>query len=202
MSGGFNPINVVSQVALGVATGGTSIFAQLATQLVSQIGQQFIQQLGSQLGLPQTAIDVAQGAFAGAAGDYQGASSNFQEAASAFSGALGAGPAEQGDFTRQLEDVINQQASSMAGGEDAREARSSGKGGSWLMAMARALGEKANHLADEMQDLADDMASPSAKPGASLEFGAKSQEFGLFMSSANTAIKSAGEALSQAARKQ
>ena len=92
-------------------------------------------------------------------------------------------------------------ASDIAGGPEAKEAKAGGKGGSWLMAMARALGEKADKLAGEMQDMADKMAADKSDPSASLEFSAKSQEFGLFMNSATNALKTAGESLTTAARK-
>lgn len=74
MSGGFNPINIVSQVALAAATGGTSMLLQAAiTAVVSAVAQQVIQQVGQQLGLPPEVINMAQSAFQAASGNVGGA---------------------------------------------------------------------------------------------------------------------------------
>jgi hypothetical protein len=200
MSGGFNPINIVSQVALGVATGGTSIFAQLAMQLASSIGQQVIQQLGDKLGLPQGIVDLAQGAFAAQVGDFSGAAANANEAADAFSGALGATPSEQGGFSNQVNDMINRIAADLASGSEAKEAKSGGKsGGGWLMAMAEALGKKLDKMASDLTDMADQVSDKN--PSMTTKFGAKSQEFAILMNAATNAIKSVGEGLANSARK-
>lgn len=52
-----------------------------------------------------------------------------------------------------------------------------------------------------MQGVTDKIKSSGSKPRDSLEFSAKSQEFSLFMNSANNALKTAGESLTTAARK-
>jgi hypothetical protein len=199
MSGGFNPVNLVSQVALGVATGGTSLFAQLATQLVSSIGQQVIQQVGQQLGLPPAIIDLAQGAFAAEVGDFSGLQQNVQEAADNFSGALGASPAEQGGFSNEINDVINRMASDLATSDDAKNAKLGGKGQSWLMAIASALGKKLDKMSNELSSMADQVTDKN--PSMTTKFGAKSQEFSILMNSATNAIKTIGEGLANSARK-
>ncbi|MBW8744148.1 MAG: hypothetical protein JF628_07355 [Sphingomonas sp.] len=200
MSGGFNPINLASQVALGVATGGTSIFAQLATHLVSAIGQQVIQQVGEKLGLPPAIIDLAQGAFAAEVGDFSGVQQNVHEAADNFSGALGASPAEQGGFSNEINDVINRMASDLATGDDAKAAKLGGKSGqSWLMAIASALGKKLDKMSNELSSMADQVTDKN--PSMTTKFGAKSQEFSMLMNSATNAIKTIGEGLANSARK-
>ena len=110
MSGGFNPISMVSQLAMGVMTGGTSLIAQLAMQIVSQVAKEVIGQIGQQLGLPKPAIDAALGAFDAASGNAAGAAQNFAGAAggsvadilSAFGGQQGASPASIGQATREI----------------------------------------------------------------------------------------------------
>jgi hypothetical protein len=201
MSGGFNPVNLVSQAALAAATGGTSLFAQMAMQLASQIGQQVIQQMGQELGLPQSAIDLAQGAFAGSLGDYQGVSQNLQEAASSFAGAAGASPAEQGEYSREVTNSVDDLVSHMADGDDVKAARSGGRGGgqSWLMALAEALGKKLDKMADDMASMADQITDKT--PSLTAKFGAKSQEFSILMNATTNAIKSVGEGLANSARK-
>lgn len=199
MSGGFNPINLVSQVALGVATGGASVWAQLAMQVVSSIGQQVIQQLGQQIGLPQSTIDMAQGAFAGAVGDHQGAQRNMQEAVQEFGQAFNASPQEIGDWQRQLQDTVRDIATQAGESEELKDARGGGgKGKSWLMAIAEVLGNKLNSMAHELTDLAQQAADD---PASATLFGAKSQEFGILMNSANTGLKSIGEGLTSMAKR-
>ncbi|TRW17359.1 hypothetical protein [Glacieibacterium frigidum] len=110
MSGGFNPVNLVSQAALAVATGGTSLVAQIAMQVATQIASQVIQQVGQQLGLPQPIIDMAQGAMFAAAGQPGQAAQEYSEAAGGFGGlmqsageAFGSSPAAIGQATREVE---------------------------------------------------------------------------------------------------
>lgn len=193
--GGINPISSVASLALG-GVGGLA-----SRNLVSAFGQNLIGKLGEAIGLPQPMIDAAQGAFAAASGDARGAITNAFEAGQGFAEAAGRGLSEAADFGRKFEEAITSIAAEMAGGQEAKDAKSGGKGGSWLMAMAKALGEKADKLADQMQDMADKMKSSGSKPSDSLEFSAKSQEFSLFMNTANNALKTAGESLTTAARK-
>lgn len=97
-SGDFKALlSSVSSLALTFATGGagammgplTSMVSNFGAKMVgqaltnhfmSQIGQQVIQNLGDKMGLPQSAIDAAQGAFCEACGDKAGARQNFKEA--------------------------------------------------------------------------------------------------------------------------
>ena len=192
-------MKVANVTPLGGALGNIASLA--SRNLVSSFGQNLIQKLGDTLGLPQPMIDAAQGAFAAASGDPLGAATNAFEAGQGFAEAAGKSLSDAADAGRQLEDMLGRMASDLAGGEDAKAAKSGGKGGSWLMAMAQALGKKADQLADQMQDLATQMSAKDSKPSDSALFGAKSQEFGLFMNATNNAIKTAGESLTTMARK-
>ena len=193
--------NFVNPARIGPLGGGPLGLGFAARQLVSSFGQSLIQKVGDLLNVPQPAIDAAQSAFALSTGDIAGGVTNAFEAGRGFAQAAGGSESDATDFGRQIEDAIRQAAADIAGGPEAKEAKSGGKGGSWLMAMARALGEKADKLAGEMQDMADKMAADKSDPSASLEFSAKSQEFGLFMNSASNALKTAGESLTTVARK-
>ena len=193
---------VSSLTPLGALGGGLGSILSLASRnLVSSFGQNLIQTLGQAVGLPQPLIDAAQGQFAFATGDVFGGISNLGEAAQGFAQAAGGSLTDGADFSREIMDSLTKTASDIAGGEEAREAKRGGTGGSWLMAMARALGEKADQLASEMEGLASEMSGSESDPSASLEFSAKSQEFGLFMNAATNALKTAGESLTTAARK-
>jgi hypothetical protein len=198
MFNSINPVNTIMQTALGGAGGVAGLAAR---NLVSSFGQNLIQKIGDMLNIPQPLIDAAQAQFAMASGDPLGGLTNIQEAAQGFVEAAGGSLTEGAEFGRDILDNLMKMASDIAGGEDAKEAKSGGKGGSWLMAMARALGKKADQLADQMQNFADKMAKDKSDPSASLEFSAKSQEFGLFMNAASNALKTAGESLTTSARK-
>lgn len=195
--GGLTKIANVTPI--GGALGNIASIA--SKNLVSSFGQTLIQKIGDALHLPQPLIDAAQGQFAMASGDPMGAVQNFGEAAQGFAEAGGKSLTEAADYGREMTDALTKMATDIAGGPEAKEAKAGGKGGSWLMAMAKALGEKADKLADQMSDMADKMSGSGSKPSDSLEFSAKSQEFGLFMNSANNALKSAGESLTTVARK-
>ncbi|TGX52225.1 hypothetical protein E5A73_15600 [Sphingomonas gei] len=197
-----NPLSL-AQLAMGPA-GWASLAART---LMSAVGQQVIQQLGEKLGLPQSTIDIAQGAFCASMGDKAGVRQNVQEAIGNFAEGFNASPAEQGEANREVDDAINRMVSQMADGEDAKAARAGGKGGkaggasgqSWLMALAEALGEKLDKMAGEMSTMADQITDKS--PSLTAKFGAKSQEFGILMNAATNAIKTVGEGLSTSARK-
>lgn len=193
--------NVVNPANIAMLAAGPAGWATLAAKtLMSAVGQQIIQQLGQQLGLPQSTIDLAQGAFAGSMGDASGAQTNLREAIEAFGSQTGASPLDIGDAQRELEDIIGRMASNLAEGKDAKEARASGGAKSWIMALAEALGKKLDKKADEVAKLADSINDK--KPSTTTKFGAASQEFSVLMNAANTAIKTLGEAVSSMSRKQ
>ncbi|MDT8757367.1 hypothetical protein MZO42_01525 [Sphingomonas psychrotolerans] len=185
---------------------GPAGWASLAARtLMSAIGQQVIQQLGEKLGLPQSTIDMAQGAFCASMGDKAGVRQNVQEAIGGFAEQFNASPAEQGEANREVDDAINRMVSGMADGEDAKAARAGGKGAkgtsgqSWLMALAEALGKKLDKQAAEMSKMADQITDKT--PSLTAKFGAKSQEFGILMNATTNAIKTVGEGLANSARK-
>ncbi len=218
MSGGFNPLNLVSQIALAAATGGTSlIVSQILQQVVSKLVQEVIQTVGQELGLPQSVIDIAQGAASGAMGDTAGAAQNYQEAALGaselaeyYGGQLGASPFEQAqlgntvdDQKQQILDSIRQNNPFGADEEGnvggaARGSAASGKG-SWLMALASALGKQLDNAQQQFEAKMDSTDWEDAK--ASMEMQASAQEFSLFMSTCTNVIKTIGEALNQMAKK-
>lgn len=202
MSGGFNPINLVSQVALGVATGGTSLIAQFAMQVISQIAREVISELGQQLGLPQGVIDGAVAAFDAASGNPAGAAQSATSMIDNFAQQTNASPTETGQLHEsadQLRDSIRDMVRGEA--EERMPGRSSSGGAkSWLMAMAEAFGKRLDKMADDIQDLADSIDKED--PSTTVKYSAATQEFNLLMNTANTALKTLGEALANTARKQ
>jgi hypothetical protein len=194
----FNSIMNPTNVALAM-TGPTGWAAIAAKTLMSSVGNQLIQNLGQDLGLPQSVISMAQGAFSAYMGDEQGAAQDVTSAAQNFAQTMGASPVDQGNFSSDINKALGNASASIAGGEEMKEARAGGKGGSWLMALAEALGQKLDKMADDMNSMASQISDD--KPSLTTLFSAKSQEFGILMNAATTAIKTIGDGLSAAARK-
>lgn len=192
-------VNPSSLAMIAMGPGGWAGLA--AKTLMSAVGQQIIQQLGEKLGLPQSTIDLAQGAFCASIGDTRGATRNLGEVVSEIAERTGASPFEAASAEREMTDVIDKMSTNLAESREAKEAKSSG-GRSWLMAIAESLGETSDKLAKEMDGMSKTLGEGENKSSQNLKFGAKSQEFSQFFSSANTVIKTLGEALSQGARKQ
>lgn len=193
----FNPVSLLATTMFGPVGG---IVAQLAQQVIGQFGQQLIGQIGQQMGLPQSAIDLAQGSFAAANGDFKGTANNLSEAVEQLGQQTGATPAQIGDAQHAINKLLNQQANEAIESDEAKEAKAGGKGGGWLRALARALGEAADKTANKLEK--DAKKLDNATPSQSAEYAADAQAFSMLMNSINTAIKAIGEALSSMARKQ
>lgn len=201
MSGSFNPINLVSTVALTAVTGGGSLYAQLAMQVVSSMGSEVLSRLSDLTGQGQGGFQDAisgLGSFSGA-----GQQTDPFQAIENLGQATGASPSDIGQAQRDADETINDVVRQCL--DQSREAQeSSGTGSSrgkgWLRAMAEALGQKLDQAAHEMQDLADKINKKD--PSTSVDFQVSSQEFNNLMNATTTAIKSIGEGMSNAARKQ
>ena len=189
----INPATLM-QLAMGPA-GWASLIAKA---VVTAVAQQVIQKLGQQLGLPQSIINMAQTAFSAASGT-RGSANPIAD----FAAQAGMSAVQEGDLQRTVGDIVSNMATSLSQSKEFKEAKASG-GKSWLMAIAESLGKQADKLATEMQQMSDKLGTGSKESQASdnLKFGAKSQEFGQFFNSANTVIKTLGEALNAGSRKQ
>ena len=194
--GGFNPVSLLATAALGPAGG---LIAQLASQVLSQAAQQLIQNVGDQMGLPQSAIEMAQAEFTGRAGDLPGTARNLDEALDAFGEEAGASPADIGRLQRDAADQLRYAAVEASQSEEAREAKAGGKGGSWLLAMARALGAAADRKADKLEAMSAGL--DKAKPSETAEFQAETQEFNLLMSAMTSTLKTLGESMNTMAKR-
>jgi hypothetical protein len=203
----FNPLQAVSQVALAAATGGTSIIAQMAVRVAVEAASQLIQNLGDALNLPQPMIDMAQGSLRGSMGDFAGAANEYSQASQgagqlfeSYAQQVGASAFDAASGGRDVNQSVAELGARAAEGEDFRAARSGGReGGSWLMALATALGEKLDAMADDIKGLAD--AITKEDPSTTAKFGAATQEFGILMNATNNALKTLGEAITTTARK-
>lgn len=210
--GGFNIASMVSQAALAAATGGTSLALTAAMgSLFSQIGQQVIQQLGQQLGLPQSVIDIAQGAFAASTGDYNELASNLSEASQNLASAGGGGGFEAGQIERDSNDIVKtltdaalKKARESGGEEDGASSAEGGK--SFLVKLALAMGKVIDAKMDRLVELGEKIdkaqADKASTGSISAEMQAVGQEISMITQALNTVIKSVGESGSTLARKQ
>lgn len=213
MSSGFNLGNIVSNTllsSLGGVLGGPigMIVAQFAQQIFSQILHQVVDQLPIPDSFKGVLHDVVDSQLGGGGAVAQG--SPF-EMIDQFADAVGldlGGRAElyqsANDLQQASSDVINQMfASSMVSDSEERAAGASGGAagrGGWLHAMAAALGKVIDESANAMMSAADSINKDD--PKSSANFQVESQLFNLIMQAATTAIKSAGEGMTAAARKQ
>ena len=83
---------------------------------------------------------------------------------------------------------------------DRVHARAATQGRSWLAAMMEGLNEQITSSFNEMKAAADNVNKKD--PSTMVDFQVASQEFSLLMNTAQTVVKTVGEANSAAARKQ
>lgn len=201
--------SLVNPMTLLQLASGPAGWMSLAVKTIgTAVAQQLISQLGQALGLPPSVINMAQQAFSAASG--QGGSlaqQGIAQAVSSVAKEFNFSPAQEGEVNRTMNDTLNQLVSKIGESEEFKAAKSAGgKGaagntssGSWLMALATALGDKLNVKAKEVQDLAGQITDKT--PDKTAKFGAATQDFGILMNATNNAIKTLGEGLTTTARK-
>jgi hypothetical protein len=207
-------LNMISQLALAAATGGTSMLAMTALKTIgSQIAMQLIQKLGQQMGLPPSMINLAQAAFASASGQPGLAQQNIGEAVRDFVGEMDLRPSEAGAMQRELQGASDKSFNNLmeivgkykkaSGGDDEES-------GSFLVALAKALGKVMDKKSAQIQEksdtisaIADSNVKTTSEEGKKQQqklssettlLQAYSQELSFIANAATTAIKSIGEA--------
>lgn len=204
-------ISTVAQAALAAATGGTSLALTAAMgSLFSQIGQQVIQQVGQQLGLPQSVIDIAQGAFSASVGDYQGMASNISEASQNLASLTGGGNFEAGQIERDANALVREfTENALKNMRENGDGEGSNVGGkkSFLVQLALAMGKVIDSKMERAVELGEKLDAEQSKDkpvtgSITAEMTAVGQEIGLITQALNNVIKSIGEAGSTLARKQ
>ena len=214
----INPATLM-QLAMGPAG-----WASLAIKTIGMaIAQQVIQQIGQKLGLPQGIIDMAQQTFSAASGNPGGGVKSIGEAVAGFAAQAGMSALEQG----RMERTANQSADRLV--EGFMSGRGKGQteaeeetGGSWLVAMARALGKVMDAKAQQIKDKSDSisklagnditkdkdgsMSAASTKNQNKLSsettlLQAYTQEMSMISNAAVNSIKTVGEAQTTIARK-
>ncbi len=209
--GSFNPFNMVSQIALGIASGGMSLIASFALQIASAMAQQLISSLGQALGLPQSATDAALRAFSEASG--LPLDGNLAAATGAAAQQFGGSPVDQARFTNNVNDQFNRLVTTA--GRAAAEAEEAGRsngsrgggGESFLVALAKALGKVLDEKMTKMKNLAEEMNQVGNSDQAQLgslsgELNAVGQEVNILSNALKSTIETLGRAQGELARKQ
>jgi hypothetical protein len=218
-------VTTAAELAAAASTGGASLaVTEIVKQVASKVAQELIQDLGQQMGLPQPLIDAAKGAVAEGMGDTQSAMKDFQSAEQGVAQMIApnATPTQQGQIASGVDsirgstsnaiDQLNMEAVKNSQGEDsdgnaqglgagrsAHGGASAAGGGSWLLALAKALGSMLDQAQNELQQTMDGTNWKDA--GAVAQFQAQSQEFSLLMNTATNVLKTVGDSLSTMARK-
>ncbi len=203
-----NPATI-AQLAMG--PGGWAALA--ARTIGTAIAQEVIKSVGQQLGLPPAAISLAQNAFAAASGT-EGFPRSLRDAVSQVAQQGGFSPQQQGALLRDSFDGAQWLAKSvldkMVNGDNGEGGGVRGgrrRGESFLMALARVMGQAIDGKMDKLMSTAKslDQANQSGDKSHVSEMSAKiqalSQEVSMLSNALNNSIKSLGEASTTLARK-
>jgi hypothetical protein len=225
-----NPMSL-AQLAMGPAG-----WASLAMKAIgSQIAMQVIEQIGQKMGLPPAVIDLAQSAFAASSGQPGLMKQNIGEAVSKFANQMDLRPSEAGKLQRELMDASDKSLNNLMNianrslaqfqkdavegknnGDENTSSASGGKGESFLVAFAKALGKAMDSKMNKMMGLSKEIDQATkenndATAGGkqrqavisekSAEMQALGQEIGLLSQALSNSVKSIGEAASTLARK-
>jgi hypothetical protein len=216
-------VNPASLLQLAMGPAGWISFA--VQTIGTAIGKELIQALGQQLGLPQSIIDMAKTAFSAATGSTDGPDT-IKDAVKLVSEQLNLSPTESGQLERTANESMQKLLSGLQNGGGIAEEEEGG--GSFLVALAKALGKQMDQKAAQISGLANDISKLTSDTRAGFVNGidgnnsknssaigaeqtkisskstllqAYSQELSIISTAATNAIKSIGEAQTTLARK-
>jgi hypothetical protein len=195
----------IAQLGLAAMTGGTSLLATTALKTIgSQIAMSLIQKLGEQMGLPPSMINLAQAAFASASGQPGLVKQNIAEAVRDLVGELDLRPSEAGQLQRELMSASDKSMGNLMEivGKSKKKAASASEeeeGGSWLVALARAMGKVLDNKAAQMKEQSKEVskyANMEVKKDSKGGLTEDSQENQNKLSSASTLLQAYGQEMS------
>jgi len=200
------PIDQTAKDALNFAVqselGNSQQASQSATQLLNDLGQQAGASPAQTGGLMNLITQFEQ-LLAQVLAQAQNNSSSSGSSNSGGSSSGGSSPVDQSNqidtsgLNNQIDDGSGDSGGPANGKAGAKGGAAAGAG--WLIAMAKALGQKIDQYAHEMEDAANKVDKND--PSTSTDFQVLSQEFSIVMNAATNAIKTAGDAMTTAARK-
>ncbi|MGY6518276.1 MAG: hypothetical protein ACXIUZ_06135 [Lysobacteraceae bacterium] len=230
----FSSLVNVATIGSALFTGGASLFAsqalsQVATRAFAQAAAQFAGQAAGQFAT-QAFAQAFQGAIQQVFGQpANGASqdlldqvfdaANHQGPDGRFSGDL---DRAQNNMQNAMRELIQHMVDTNRENASGRAREAGGQGGaqggsnSWLVAIARALGEQAGQIAAQMTKIANEISSLDVSGGSSrqqqsaalrmnqlnAELQGQSQMYKILSDSISTALKSIGDGMSGVARRQ
>ena len=214
--------SVINPATLFQLAMGPAGWASLAIKTIGMaIAQQVIQQIGQKLGLPQSVIDMAQTAFSAASGQPGAGVQSISQSVAGFAAQAGLSALEQGRLERSANDSVDRMVSAFGKSKAQTEAEEE-TGGSWLVAMARALGKVMDAKAQQIKDKSDSISKLAGQDVTKDKNGSLSadsqknqnklssettllqaypQEMSMISNAAVNSIKTVGEAQSTIARK-
>ena len=216
--GGGNILGLALNVAsmafppLGIATS----LANMVTQAVGQAVSQAVQQLSQQCGMPKFLAEMIGGIVDKCVKELtqQSQPQCDQAAQDNFGGDV---QNLMDDLMKSIFEGARNIMENCKGEEGGKSSKGGGKSsaGSWLEAIAQAMGEAAGNKAAKMVELSNKLKELSSAGGdekaqqqaakemnaVNAQFQAASQEFNMLQSAFSTAIKSIGEGMAQMARK-
>ncbi|GGX75444.1 hypothetical protein [Saccharospirillum salsuginis] len=168
----------------------------MAGSLLQNIGSQVIDQAIENSPLPQPLKDAMQASFHAGLGNFQEAGKNIEEMMDGLQEMMNPLDFNQlqggvDDLQSAMNDLINYVSTSEEGGNDAE---------GWLRAIAGNLGEKLDAKAGELEEMSENLNSDN--PSEVTDYTAATKEFSMLFEGVNTALKTIGDALTSAARKQ
>ncbi|WP_440222690.1 EscF/YscF/HrpA family type III secretion system needle major subunit [Dokdonella sp. MW10] len=213
IGGGGNFLSSIGSIVGGIFGGPIgAMIGQMAGQLLSGIVDQAI----NNLPIDQPFKELISAGFKAGMGDVGGAIQDANEFIEQLGKATGGSQADIASLQRDVKElqdsvtdlftkaIAQQGLEREDAGADGACSKTAGKGGAggaagWIRAMAEALGKQLDALADELQDAVDNIDKED--PSTMAEFQTISQQFSTLMNAATTAIKSIGEGMSSAVRK-
>jgi type III secretion apparatus needle protein len=215
IGGGGNFLSSIGSIVGGIFGGPIgAMIGQMAGQLLSSV----VGQVVDQLPVDQPFKDLINAGFKAGMGDVGGAINDANKFIEELGRSMGGSQSDIASMQRSLDDFKTEvtklftdalardgvereeQGAGQCSGNAAQKGGAAGSGGSWLRAMAEALGKQCDQLADEMQEAVDNIDKED--PSTMVEFQTISQQFSLLMNSTTTAIKTLGEAMTAVVRKQ
>jgi hypothetical protein len=197
------PIDQTAKDALNFAVqselGNSQQASASASQLLNDIGQQSgasPTQTGSLMNLITQFEQLLAQVLAQAQNGSTSSSGGSSNGSSGTSAADQSNQIDTSGLNNQVDDGSGD-SSGPANGKTSKGGAAAGAG--WLIAMAKALGQKIDQYAHQMEDAANKVDKND--PSTSTDFQVLSQEFSIVMNAATNAIKTAGEAMTTAARK-
>jgi flagellar hook-basal body complex protein FliE len=182
-------LNVASMFFPPLAMLGS--LTNMLTQAFGEAIKGAVEQLGKEAGMPKFIQDLVKKAVTEALGGAQKESTSQTDEYA---------KKQAGDATKSLQDQVQQNLVN----DTLTNMKGKSKGaGSWLEALAAALGEAANKQAARVEELSSAVTGDGKdQPKAMTDLQAASQRLSFMMNAIDQVIKTIGEALSAAARKQ